>query len=432
VSQLRRAVERHDAPPPDVLDRIAKISDRTEMLGFERAVWQQVGGKSKRIYHDMTLAMIEALAKNPCPAASESLVRHAVFSDSEDIRTAAIDELKRRSMDHYVPLLLSALQSPMDVSVQYTTDAGGNLVVRRSVSYDGPLADFSVSLTLAPVVSRMDVILKNPSPTVKVAFAGAWQKNRVKSEMQAAQDAAATREAVDQANREIDERNQRVFGVLTATTGQDLGTEPTPWWTWWWQDYNESYELTKGADANKPHYAYETGGGYAPTTDYARELSYYLGVHSCFAPGTKVWTLTGSTPIEQVKIGDRVLSQDIETGELAYKPVLATTLRKPGPRVRIGLGSESITTTPGHPFWAVGQGWQLAKQLEVGKSLHSLAGGVPIDQVEKLKTDESYAGFAYNLIVADFSSYFVGEKGFLVHDNTPRKPTAALLPGLTP
>jgi hypothetical protein len=61
-----------------------------------------------------------------------------------------------------------------------------------------------------------------------------------------------------------------------------------------------------------------------------------------------------------------------------------------------------------------------------------LSGFVPIESVEKVKTDESSAGFAYNLIVADFDSYFVGDRGILVHDNTPRKPTAALLPGLLP
>ena len=46
--------------------------------------------------------------------------------------------------------------------------------------------------------------------------------------------------------------------------------------------------------------------------------------------------------------------------------------------------------------------------------------------------DPSFAGMAFNLIVADFNSYFVGKHGILVHDNTPRAATAALLPGLGP
>ena len=36
----------------------------------------------------------------------------------------------------------------------------------------------------------------------------------------------------------------------------------------------------------------------------------------------------------------------------------------------------------------------------------------------------------YNLIVADFHTYFVGEGKILSHDNTIREPTVALVPGL--
>jgi hypothetical protein len=153
--------------------------------------------------------------------------------------------------------------------------------------------------------------------------------------------------------------------------------------------------------------------------------------HSCFAPGTVVWTQSGRLPIETIKAGDRVLAQNVETGELAYKPVLAATVRRPGPRIKIGLGRESITATPSHPFWVDGKNWQLTKQLEVGCRLHSLSGAAPVESLETVETDPSRAGYSYNLIVADFNSYFVGEQGILVHDNTPRRPTSAVVPGLS-
>jgi hypothetical protein len=35
------------------------------------------------------------------------------------------------------------------------------------------------------------------------------------------------------------------------------------------------------------------------------------------------------------------------------------------------------------------------------------------------------------LVVSDFSTYFVGKHGVLVHDNTPRQATSATVPGLT-
>ena len=75
---------------------------------------------------------------------------------------------------------------------------------------------------------------------------------------------------------------------------------------------------------------------------------------SCFAPGTKVWTLTGRMPIGQIKIGDRVLAQNVESGELAYKPVLAVTTRPPGTRMKIGLGPDASCPRPPIRFgsWA--------------------------------------------------------------------------------
>lgn len=37
---------------------------------------------------------------------------------------------------------------------------------------------------------------------------------------------------------------------------------------------------------------------------------------------------------------------------------------------------------------------------------------------------------AFNLVVADFHTDFIGEGLILTHDNTPREPTNALVPGL--
>ena len=58
--------------------------------------------------------------------------------------------------------------------------------------------------------------------------------------------------------------------------------------------------------------------------------------------------------------------QDPNTGELAYKPVLAVTFRPPTRRLVISVGAEKITTTLGHPFWVEGDGWKMAKELKVG------------------------------------------------------------------
>lgn len=43
-----------------------------------------------------------------------------------------------------------------------------------------------------------------------------------------------------------------------------------------------------------------------------------------FVAGTPVWTERGLVPIEQIKVGDKVLSKCDSTGEVAYKPVVRT------------------------------------------------------------------------------------------------------------
>jgi hypothetical protein len=168
--------------------------------------------------------------------------------------------------------------------------------------------------------------------------------------------------------------------------------------------------------------------GFYPLPEPPRGLG-GLAVSSCFAKGTKVWTLTGQIPIERVKPGDRVLSQDVDSGELQYKPVLATTVNPKGRIMRIRLGGESIACTPAHPMWVVGGGWRMARQLAAGEQVHTLSGGATIASVETVKPNDPATEPAFNLIVADSSTYFVGQRGLLVHDNSPRKPTAALLPG---
>ena len=210
--------------------------------------------------------------------------------------------------------------------------------------------------------------------------------------------------------------NNRIFPVLLVTTGQQLGAEPVAWWNWW-QRYNENY-----TGKTKPVYAYKyTDARYHDFTPAP------IVSHSCFPRGTMVWSETGRRPIESIEIGDCVLAQDPDTGEMAYKVVLDTTVRPASPVMRLVLGTEELSMTLGHPLWAVGKGWQMSKQLSLGDALHTLHGSAVIDRIEKVDEQE-----AFNLVVADFNTYFVGKSGVLAHDNTPRRPTRVLVPGLLP
>lgn len=138
-----------------------------------------------------------------------------------------------------------------------------------------------------------------------------------------------------------------------------------------------------------------------------------------------MWTKTGQRAIESLQAGDLVLSQNVNTGEIRYKPVLARTLRPAGPTVQVSTDDEKFQATRGHVFWVAGVGWRMTKELEKGAVLQSLSGTGHVKGVESASDAETY-----NLVVAEFNTYFIGTSGILAHDNTPRRPTQAGLPGI--
>ncbi len=442
VVRWRDGAERGNAGlPANVRAMVADAADGPEFVGLERTLWQQVGGKRRqRAYRTMLLALMPALGENPSPPAAASLARYSVFCTMDDVRAAAVAGLKRHPLDHYAMLLLGALQSPVEARAWVDGAAA-----YYTVFQEGALADLRLSNTVAVSAS---VVLNNGLVVTTESAAAPQTGNRfdpvdvarqtaaagLLAQREAAlrelnRDASAFLDSVDLANAVIRQRNERITFALRQLTGVEAGPAPMSWWKWWWEDYNEMYSVPSAGDPEtaerpaKPVRDYQTFGEWVYVS---------MAPCSCFAPGTKVWTMTGRRPIEGIKIGDCVLAQDVESGELAYKPVLGVTIRPAPPTMKMRAGAESFNTTPSHPFWVPGRGWRMTKQLEAGARLHSLSGGVPVEQIETLAAESLEAPVAYNLIVADFSTYFVGERGLLVHDNTPRKSTAALLPGLPP
>jgi hypothetical protein len=227
-----------------------------------------------------------------------------------------------------------------------------------------------------------------------------------------AREAAAAEAEVAAMNQSAAAVNTRVISVLANVTEQDLGQNPRDWWNWW-AEHND-YDLSE----ERP--VYETS-----EVSYETLPSPEQPPRECFARGTPVWTKTGQQPIESLELGDLVLAQSVETGELAYKPVTRRTVRPPSPLLKLSVGGETLLTTRGHPFWIEGVGWRMAKELDEGAALSSVTGSTRVEAAEP-----AFEAEAYNLVVADFNTYFVGESGILVHDNTRRRPTTAVVPGV--
>lgn len=91
---------------------------------------------------------------------------------------------------------------------------------------------------------------------------------------------------------------------------------------------------------------------------------------SGFAAGTLVHCKNGLVPIEQIKVGDWVLSKPENGGEQAYKGVLATFKHEPQRVIEVYVAfpdnndkAKTIIATPNYPFWVNGKGWTSAEGL---------------------------------------------------------------------
>jgi hypothetical protein len=218
-------------------------------------------------------------------------------------------------------------------------------------------------------------------------------------------------------NAAVELRNRRVMHVLAQVTGQPQLEKPADWWSWWDEHQGVHYVgRPTSTRYTRSDITVPRSVAMAPVSTARRE---------CFAPGTPVWTASGPVAIETLRVGDLVLSQDVETGELALKPVLAATVRPAEQLVRVDLKREQIESTAGHPYWVVGDGWTLARQLSAEKMPYAVDASPTVQTVGPGEESVSH-----NLVVADFHTYLVGQSRLLVHDNTRPRPTNCLIPGL--
>jgi hypothetical protein len=159
----------------------------------------------------------------------------------------------------------------------------------------------------------------------------------------------------------------------------------------------------------------------------------------CFPAGTPVSTEQGLRPIQEVRAGDRVWAFDHATESWQLRAVLECyQSRHEGDFVIIEVAGETITSTPGHPFWVI-EGRALparpqpdhvpaapARSRVPGRWVD--AGDLQVGDVLLLK-EERFATIAtcqrrpasepvYNFQVDDLHCYAVGVKQVLVHNNS--------------
>jgi hypothetical protein len=429
----------------EALDGLRELTDEAAIPAIGMLLEPNVASKRGL---EFQLILIEILGRMRHPEATSLLVRMSLVPDSIQLRTAAADQLKTRPMFAYVPQLIAAAPAKMNNRFDVLTRGDGQIICQEQIVLSGRDFDCKISHSdfFAPIIADPAGLVLSPGTQQQL-------QGVASTELVGDQQSDAAR----QYQRWSDTAKSRIQFVLERTTGFKTVDDPELWEKQW----NEYYGWYTSPDSrnSRQTYSYETSHyspnvlatwipttyqptrvptpRSAPTQVPTPQLTQARGPifrtvaspiplrHSCFPAGTPVQTLIGPVSIETLRAGDRVLAQDLRTGELTYKTVHETTLRPATPLVSLSFGSETLRATAGHPFWVVGAGWRVAKFLKAGDRVHGMHGATVIDAVEQVRPTE-----VYNLVVSDLHNYFVGQQRLLVHDNSELEESAVRVPGL--
>ncbi|MFQ5733649.1 MAG: polymorphic toxin-type HINT domain-containing protein [Planctomycetaceae bacterium] len=389
------------------------------------AVELMIGYRSPRLAG----VVVEYLGNIRHQESTVALARQAVFSPWTSIRKTAAAKLKSRKPEHFVPQVLTLTALPLESRRMLYVNRGGTLVYRHVFFQEGRNARSLIVfdhrqarinrkvpyvVSTGEATSELDTLFPRLN---RYEWLTSHLRNR-RSQIDAIQQAKELMWSHDRAANEAGgfqmELSRRIGDLLTTVSRQTFDGNVEQMWNWW-----DSYSEMESSGPKPLH------SRLVRSTSVDIVESYEFSRSSCLAAGTPVWTDRGPVAIDKVRVGDCVLAKNVETGELAYKPVLKTTVRRARPLLKLDIGPRTINVTGGHPFWISGKGWMKARDVTDGMRMHDVTGTTAVRL-----TGTSKAEPTYNLVVADFHTYFVGEAKVLSHDVTPIEPTDALVPGL--
>jgi hypothetical protein len=398
-------------------EALSKISDPRAVGAIAR-----VFSTGSSLEQSLAVRMLQRLDTR---ASSMELARLALSGVEDSVRQAGIAALRGRDLRDFAGPLIEMVHSPVRYDVRHVQGPAsqGALAVstprfRMLRTYDAPPA-FLLGSTFRgyvgyddngmPVVAagaELDRMRKLAVPGLQLVLTAAIEARTRELIGIANLKAAAAQQqlmndvaAIESFNSGSALLNRQISSVLQILAGApDLKDDENGWHRWWYDRLGYRYEPAPQVTVYENAYPQLPG----PT------------IYTCFVAGTPVRTPEGFTPIERVRVGDLVLSQDVTTGGLEFHPVLVAHHNPPGDTLRISLSSgDTLTASVYHRFWRPGRGWVLARELKVGDTVRSLSGAVRVTAVEK-----GAAKPLYNLDVAQKRSFFVGKGGTLVHDNT--------------
>lgn len=400
------------------------------------AVELTFGGEPESVSH----CAVNWLSKREGREASIALARFGIFHPDPRIRSAAAISLRGRPVVEYGAAVVDMALTPFS--------AAGSIPIHSS---NGDILGFQETYRREGAEAEQMIV----SPTGSQGTG---------SSLSAPRDIQAI-------NRQTELINSSIASMLTTVSGETIPPNAEGIWNWWYREMETSrperrYMSTHWSDdllamyteVNQPRFRSDAprpppgvngvGADQIVSADFVtpeyrrqqlmaaqmsafREESRFwlpVGARSfsseCFVAGTPVMTERGLRPIESIRTGDLVLGKEIKTGQLAFRPVVQSTEREPIALIQIQLETETLICTPGHLFWLSGQGWTRARELQPGDVLHGARDPMKVRSV----SDASSQG-TFNLMVEEFSNYFVGESLVLTHDVTAHEYCEETIPG---
>jgi hypothetical protein len=387
--------------------RLAAVSDPRAVPSIRRVFAS--GGAANQMRAVAILGRIDA------PAASQTLAALAVWGEIPEVRRVARETLRTRDPREFVVGLINLVREPLKYQALSVGAIGHGSP--GFVAVEGSDAVLQTVFTIDEAFTAL-----TPRQLANRLRGGRTYDRRV-----AIQNArlASLVAALEQTSAVVNELTARSTAVLRDVTGQDAGTDPDAWMAWWADQQGYIYEGPAGVP-RQPGAGGPTPSGQV-TQPYVRRPPIVQPrpkpvltswVHfSCFAAGTPVHGIDGPLPIERVRVGDRVLTQDTGTGLLSFQPIVAVYHNPPSATLRIDLGGNPVIATGIHRFWSADRGWVMARELKPGDRVRTVGGLVTVRGV-KDDLDQR----VYNLEVARAGSFFVGRCGALVHDNSLVRP----------
>lgn len=413
------------------------------------------------------LHLVNAIQRFRTKEACLALASLAVSNPTTELGQEAAESLRKFPKEMYVPGLLDFMSTEKDLRRQLVSQANGDMVLQLLQVRE---------LRTHVQTAQLDSVLKmNNSGILAFGAIGSFagrsgginsdvvvgaKENQTAANVtrnQAQRDAESQQAEITRENEATRQIQRNVCTVLRSATGEKFDDSPTQWWNWWdleqeiltvgnkeiLQNYDRDFQSlvytvdptasrifrATGSTENTP--VIEASGPPGTVGPQRRIRPTFARVNpayrvDCLTAGSLVQTETGLRPIESVQVGDNVVSQDIETGEISLQPVVRASQRPSSITCSIVfVNDEKIQSTLGHNWWVTGKGWTKTKDLQSGMQIRTASGSIEIAKLE-----DTPDAVTYNIAVANNHSYFVGKDRLLSYDARELIPTLQVVPGV--